>query len=119
MWELLVVIPFTVNAHGEPNGVRNPSCGVNAERKRDSSARGVPRNDEPFRIVNEIQLRIPDLISAILFLSLYSVDEQRSRLTKRPKLRGVTEPAARIGFRRGRRIGDAAMRYIGEARIAK
>ena len=92
---------------------------MNAERKRDSSSRGVPRNDEPFRIVNEIQLRIPDLISAILFLSLYSVDEQRSRLTKRSKLRRVAEPPARVGFGRGRRIGNAAMLYIREARIAK
>ena len=82
-------------------------------------ARGVPRNDEFFRIVHTIEVHIPHFIRAVLFLTFYSMDKKCARLTKRSKLRGVTEPAARIGFRRGRRIGDAAMRYIGEARIAK
>src|ERR1019366_6858061 len=35
------------------------------------------------------------------------------------QLRGVAEPAARIGFGGGGGIGDAAMRDIREARIAK
>ena len=39
------VISFTVNARGEPNGVRNPPA-VNARTKRDSSARSMPRNDK-------------------------------------------------------------------------
>ena len=97
--QILVVIP---------NGVRNLSEVWNGETKRDSSARSAPRND-----------RTCILLQNFSFLSFYSMNEQRARFAKRAKLRGVFEPAARVGFRRGRGIGNGAMRDIRKTRILK
>jgi hypothetical protein len=100
-----------------PNGVRNLSEVWNGETKRDSSARSVPRFTE--NVLRERNDETCILLQNFSFLSFYSMDEQRARLAKRAKLRGVFEPATRVGFRRGRGIGNAAMRYIRETRILK
>jgi len=51
--------------------------------------------------------------------SLCAVDKQCARFAESAQLSGVAEPPAGIGFRRRSRIGNAAMRDIREAHIAK
>ena len=91
-----------------PNGVRNLSEVWKARQ------RGIPRHAACLGMTG-----LAFCCKNFLFLSFYSVNEQRARFAKRAKLRGVFEPAARVGFRHGRGVGNAAMRDIREARILK
>ena len=52
-------------------------------------------------------------------MGLGAVDEQRAHFAEGAQLGSVAEPAAGVGFGRGRGVGDALLRDVGEAGIAE